>query len=95
MEEDDQDMIKQAKEEFEKYVEKEHGKMTYEDFEKFVKNFFQDKPEELKSMDIKNIFDEFSKEEKGKIDEREFRIAYEELKISRMDTNDRLKFDNL
>ena len=31
----------------------------------------------------------------GKIDEREFRAAYKELKISRMDTNDRIRFDNL
>ena len=47
------------------------------------------------SGNIQELFDEFSKEEKGKIDEREFRAAYKELKISRMDTNDRIVFENL
>ncbi len=49
----------------------------------------------MKSIKIPELFNEFSKEEKGKIDEREFRLAYKELKISRMDTNDQIKFENL
>ena len=69
--------------------------MSYADFENFLKNFFKDQPDTLKGMDIKELFNEFSKEENGKIDEREFRNAFKELKISRMDTSDKLRFDNL
>lgn len=76
-------IIEQAKIEFKKYVGKGKEKMTYEDFQCFMKDFFKDKPSEINNLDIKELFDEFSKEEKGKIDEREFRDAYKEIKISR------------
>ncbi len=89
----DDKIIEQAKMEFEKYVGKDHEKMSYADFECFLKNFFKDQPAVLQNLNVKDLFNEFSKEEKGKIDEREFRVAYKELKISRMDTSDRLKFD--
>ena len=92
---EDQKLIEQAKAEFQKYVGKDEEKMNIKDFEKIINNFFSDQPSVLKTLNIKELFDEFSKEEKGKIDEREFRIAYKELKISRMDTNDRIRFDNL
>ena len=88
-------MIEQAKVEFETYVEKNQEKMNIKDFEKFINNFFADQPNVLKTLNIQELFDEFSKEEKGKLDEREFRVAYKELKISRMDTNDRIVFENL
>ena len=90
---EDEKIIEQAKNEFQKYVGKNQEKMSYADFECFLKNFFKDQPEILKTLSVKELFNEFSKEEKGKIDEREFRVAYKELKISRMDTNDRIKFD--
>ena len=90
---EDHKIIEQAKQEFQKYVSKDQEKMSFADFELFLKNFFKDQPNALKNLDIKNIFNEFSKEEKGKIDEREFRDAFKELKISRMDTSDKLKFD--
>ena len=90
---EDEKIIEQAKNEFQKYVGKNQEKMSYADFECFLKNFFKDQPEILKTLSVKELFNEFSKEEKGKIDEREFRVAYKELKISRMDTSDRLKFD--
>ena len=92
---DNIDFIQQAKEEFKKYVKDGKEKMTYEDFERFIKDFFNDKPESLRNINIKSLFEDFSKEEKGKLDEREFRVAYEELKISRMDTSDRIKFEQL
>ena len=92
---EEEKLIEQAKAEFQKYVGKDEEKMNIKDFEKFINNFFSDQPSVLKTLNIKELFDEFSKEEKGKIDEREFRIAYKELKISRMDTNDRIRFDNL
>ena len=69
--------------------------MSYADFECFLRNFFKDQPGVMNNLNVKELFNEFSKEEKGKIDEREFRIAYKELKISRMDTSDRIKFENL
>ena len=90
---DDEKIIEQAKMEFEKYVGKDKEKMRYADFECFLKNFFKDQPAVLKNLNVKDLFNEFSKEEKGKIDEREFRVAYKELRISRMDTSDRLIFD--
>ena len=92
---EEEKLIEQAKIEFQKYVGKDNEKMSYADFECFLKNFFKDQPNSLKNLDIKELFNEFSKEEKGKIDEREFRIAFKELKISRMDTSDRIKFDGL
>ena len=92
---DDNKIIEQAKIEFEKYVGKDQEKMSYADFECFLKNFFKDQPGVINNLNVKELFNEFSKEEKGKIDEREFRIAYKELKISRMDTSDRIKFENL
>ena len=88
-------MIEQAKIEFQKYVGEGQEKMSYEDFENFLKNFFKDQPSLFKNLDIKDLFNEFSKEEKGKIDEREFRDAFKELKISRMDTSDKLRVENL
>ena len=90
---EDEELIKISKEEFQKYVGNNQEKMNINDFEKFINNFFADQPSVLKSINIPELFDEFSKEEKGKIDEREFRLAYKDLKISRMDTNDRIKFD--
>ncbi len=92
---DENKIIEQAKIEFEKYVGKDQEKMSYADFECFLKNFFKDQPGVINNLNVKELFNEFSKEEKGKIDEREFRIAYKELKISRMDTSDRIKFENL
>ena len=92
---EDENMIEQAKKEFQKYVGEGQEKMSYADFECFLKNFFKDQPSLFKNLDIKNLFNEFSKEENGKIDEREFRDAFKELKISRMDTSDKLRFDNL
>ena len=47
------------------------------------------------ALNEQKLFDKLSKEEKGKIDEREFRVAYKELKISQLDTNDRIRYDNL
>ena len=88
-------LIEQAKAEFEKFVGKNQEKMNINDFENFIKNFFADQPSVLKNLNIKELFDEYSKEEKGKLDQREFRVAYEDLKISRMDTNDKIRFDNL
>ena len=90
---EDSTIIEQAKNEFHKYVSKDQEKMSYADFEAFLKNFFKDQPNALKNLNVKEIFNEFSKEENGKIDEREFRDAFKELKISRMDTSDRIKFD--
>jgi Ca2+-binding EF-hand superfamily protein len=92
---EDEKIMEQAKLEFHKYVGDDQEKMSYADFECFLKNFFKDQPETLKNLDVKEVFNEFSKEEKGKIDEREFRIAFKELKISRMDTNDKLIFEGL
>ena len=92
---EEEQLIEQAKIEFESYVEKDQEKMNIHDFEKFIKNFFADQPNVLKTLNIQEIFNEYSKEENGKIDEREFRAAYKELKISRMDTNDRIVFENL
>ena len=90
---DDDKFIEQAKLEFQKYAGKDQEKMSYADFECFLKNFFKDQPAVLQNLNVKELFNEFSKEEKGKIDEREFRVAFKELKISRMDTSDKLKFD--
>ena len=90
---EDEKVIEQAKLEFQKYVGENEEKMSYADFECFINNFFKDQPAVLKTLNVKELFNEFSKEEKGKIDEREFRDAYKELKISRMDTNDRIKFE--
>ena len=67
--------------------------MNIKDFEEFIKNFFADQPNVLKTLNIQELFDEFSKEEEGRLDEREFRMAYKDLTISRMDTNDRIRFD--
>ena len=92
---EDDKVIEQAKIEFKKYVGENQEKMTYPDFERFLKNFFADQPSVFQSLNIKELFDEYSLEEKGKIDEREFRVAYKDLKISRMDTNDRIRFENL
>ena len=92
---EDDKLIELAKAEFQKYVGKDEEKMNIKDFEKFINDFFSDQPSILETINIQDLFDEFSKEEKGKIDEREFRVAYKELKISRMDTNDRIRFDNL
>ena len=92
---EDDKVIEQAKIEFKKYVGENQEKMTYPDFERFLKNFFKDQPHILTTLETKELFNEFSKEEKGKIDEREFRDAYKELKISRMDTSDKLRFDNI
>ena len=92
---EDEKLIEQAKQEFQKYVGKDGEKMSYADFECFLRNFFKDQPNTIKNLNVKELFNEFSKEEKGKIDEREFRIAFKELKISRMDTSDRIKFDGL
>ena len=92
---EEEQLIEQAKIEFESYVGKDQEKMNIKDFEKFINNFFADQPNVLKTLNIQELFDEFSKEEKGKLDEREFRVAYKELKISRMDTNDRIVFENL
>ena len=86
-------MIEQAKLEFQKYIGENEEKMSYEEFECFINNFFKDQPVVLKTLNIKELFNEFSREEKGKIDEREFREAFKELKISRMDTNDFIKFE--
>ena len=88
-------LIEQAKSEFQKYVGKDNEKMNINEFENFLKNFFADQPSVFQSLNIKELFDEYSLEEKGKIDEREFRVAYKDLKISRMDTNDRIRFENL
>ena len=90
---EDEKMIEQAKHEFQKYIGENEEKMSYEDFERFINNFFKDQPAVLKTLNVRELFNEFSKEEKGKIDEREFRIAYKELKISRMDTNDIINFE--
>ena len=92
---EDESIIEQAKLEFHKYVGEDQEKMSYADFECFLKNFFKDQLETLKNLNVKEVFNEFSKEEKGKIDEREFRVAFKELKISRMDTNDKLIFEGL
>ena len=92
---EEEKIIEEAKAEFQKYLAQNQEKMSYADFENFLKNFFKDQPDALKGMDIKELFNEFSKEENGKIDEREFRLAFKELKISRMDTSDKLRFDNL
>ena len=92
---EDEKLIELAKAEFQKYVGKDEEKMNIKDFEKFINDFFSDQHSILETLNIQDMFDEFSKEEKGKIDEREFRNAYKELKISRMDTNDRIRFDNL
>ena len=93
--EEEETLIKEAKSKFAQYVGKDKEKMNFEDFKNFVNNFFADQLSTLKSINIQEIFDEFSKEEKGKIDEREFREAYKDLKISRMDTNDKIIFKNL
>ena len=90
---EEEHLIEQAKQEFETYVGKDKEKMNLKDFEQFIKNFFADQPNVLKTLNIQELFDEFSKEEEGKMDEREFRMAYKDLTISRMDTNDRIKFD--
>ena len=90
---EEEQLIEQAKQEFETYVGKDKEKMNLKDFEQFIKNFFADQPNVLKTLNIQELFDEFSKEEEGKMDEREFRMAYKDLTISRMDTNDRIKFD--
>ena len=90
---EEEQLIEKAKQEFETYVGKDKEKMNMKDFEQFIKNFFADQPNVLKTLNIQELFDEFSKEEEGKIDEREFRMAYKDLTISRMDTNDRIKFD--
>ena len=90
---EEEQLIEQAKQEFETYVGKDKEKMNMKDFEQFIKNFFADQPNVLKTLNIQELFDEFSKEEEGKMDEREFRMAYKDLTISRMDTNDRIKFD--
>ena len=92
---EEEKIIEEAKAEFKKYLAQNQEKMSFADFENFLKNFFKDQPDTLKGMDIKELFNEFSKEENGKIDEREFRLAFKELKISRMDTSDKLRFDNL
>ena len=92
---EEEELIEQAKAEFKKYVGTDKEKMNVNDFEKFINNFFIDDPATLKNINAQELFDEFSKEEKGKIDEREFRDAYKELKISRMDTNDNIRFENL
>ena len=92
---EEEKLIEQAKAEFQKYVGKDQEKMNINDFEKFINNFFSDQPSVLKNLNAQELFDEFSKEEEGKIDEREFRDAYKELKISRMDTNDKIRFENL
>ena len=92
---EEEKLIEQAKAEFQKYVGKDQEKMNINDFEKFINNFFSDQPSVLKNLNVQELFDEFSKEEEGKIDEREFRDAYKELKISRMDTNDKIRFENL
>ena len=92
---EDNKVIEQARIEFKKFVGENQEKMSYADFGCFIKNFFKDQPNILKNLDVKELFNEFSKEEEGKIDEREFRDAFKELKISRMDTSDKLKFDNL
>lgn len=86
-------LIEKAKQEFEKYVGKDKEKMNIKDFEEFIKIFFADQPNVLKTLNIQELFDEFSKEEEGRMDEREFRMAYKDLTISRMDTNDRIRFD--
>ena len=91
----DEKIIEQAKNEFKKYVGENQEKMSYADFECFLKNFFKDQPGVLKNLKVKELFNEFSKEEKGKMDEREFRDAYKELKISRMDTNDKIMLEGL
>ncbi len=90
---EEEQLIEKAKQEFETYVGKDKEKMNMKDFEQFIKNFFADQPNVLKTLNIQELFDEFSKEEEGKMDEREFRMAYKDLTISRMDTNDRIKFD--
>ena len=90
---EEEQLIEKAKQEFETYVGKDKEKMNLKDFEQFIKNFFADQPNVLKTLNIQELFDEFSKEEEGKMDEREFRMAYKDLTISRMDTNDRIKFD--
>ena len=90
---EEEQLIEKAKQEFETYVGKDKEKMNLKDFEQFIKNFFADQPNVLKTLNIQDLFDEFSKEEEGKMDEREFRMAYKDLTISRMDTNDRIKFD--
>ena len=90
---EEEQLIEQAKQEFETYVGKDKEKMNLKDFEQFIKNFFADQPNVLKTLNIQELFDEFSKEEEVKMDEREFRMAYKDLTISRMDTNDRIKFD--
>ncbi len=92
---EEEKIIEQAKVEFKKYVAKGQEKMSFADFECFLKGFFKDQPNCLKGLNMKELFNEFSKEEKGKIDEREFRDAFKELKISRMDTSDKLKFEGL
>ena len=90
---EEEQLIEKAKQEFETYIGKDKEKMNMKDFEQFIKNFFADQPNVLKTLNIQELFDEFSKEEEGKMDEREFRMAYKDLTISRMDTNDRIKFD--
>ena len=90
---EEEQLIEKAKQEFETYVGKDKEKMNLKDFEQFIKNFFADQPNVLTTLNIQELFDEFSKEEEGKMDEREFRMAYKDLTISRMDTNDRIKFD--
>ena len=90
---EEEQLIEKAKQEFATYVGKDKEKMNLKDFEQFIKNFFADQPNVLKTLNIQELFDEFSKEEEGKMDEREFRMAYKDLTISRMDTNDRIKFD--
>ena len=92
---EDHKLIEKAKTEFQKYLVGNEEKMSYADFECFLKNFFKDQPGVLKNLKVKELFNEFSKEEKGKMDEREFRDAYKELKISRMDTNDKIMLEGL
>ncbi len=92
---EDHKLIEKAKTEFQKYLVGNEEKMSYADFECFMKNFFKEQPEVFKNLNIKEVFNEFSKEEKGKIDEREFRDAYKELKISKMNTNDQIITDEL
>ena len=92
---EDLKLMEKAKVEFQKYLVGTEEKMSYADFECFLKNFFKEQPEVFKKLNIKEVFNEFSKEEKGKIDEREFRDAYKELKISKMNTSDHVGADDL
>ena len=57
---EEEKLIEQAKAEFEKFVGKNQEKMNINDFEKFINNFFADQPSVLKSINIPELFDEFS-----------------------------------